>query len=123
MAWTQDHVHLRCENFDVAMRFFAENLDAKEEGRIMNGAQVRAATIRMGGTVYKVSPKLEGQTLPHGEIYHLGFETDDLVGELEKMKARGIKVTKGPELSPTQRLFAFVEGPEGITLELIQREK
>ena len=116
MAWTQDHVHLRCKDFDAVMQFFAKHLDAKEEGRIMNGDQVRAATIRMGGIEYKVSPKQEGQ-----ESFHMGFETDDLLGELEKMKASGIKITKGPELSPTQRLFAFVEGPEGIVLELIQR--
>ncbi|MCL2001155.1 MAG: VOC family protein [Planctomycetes bacterium] len=119
MAVTQDHVHLRCKDFEAVLRFFVENLDAKEEGRAASGT----VTLRIGGIVYKVSPKPAGPTLPHNEIYHLGFETDDLLGELEKMKACGAKVAQGPEFPPLQRPYAFVEGPDGIYIELIQRAK
>jgi catechol 2,3-dioxygenase-like lactoylglutathione lyase family enzyme len=122
MAWTQDHVHLRCSDYEAALRFFAENLDAKEEGRVVAGERI-TVTVRMGGTVYKVSPKKGGAQTPHHEIYHLGFETDDLLGEVEKMKARGVKVTQEPVHNPSQRLYAFVEGPDGISIELIQRGK
>jgi lactoylglutathione lyase len=119
MAWTQDHVHLRCTDYKAVLRFFEENLGAKEEGRVVNGERV-TVTIRMGGILYKVSPKREGQSLPHHEIYHLGFETDDLSGDLEKMKASGIKIIQGPVHNPPQRPYAFVEGPDGISIELIQ---
>jgi lactoylglutathione lyase len=122
MAWTQDHVHLRCSDYEAALRFFAENLDAREEGRVVAGERI-TVTIRMGGTVYKVSPRKGGAPTPHHEIYHPGFETDDLLGELEKMKARGVKVTQGPVQNPSQRAYAFVEGPDGIAIELIQRAK
>jgi catechol 2,3-dioxygenase-like lactoylglutathione lyase family enzyme len=122
MAWTQDHVHLRCNDYEAVLRFFEENLDAREESRVVNGERV-TVTIRMGGILYKISPKREGQSLPHHEIYHLGFETDDLPGAVEKLKARGIKITQEPVHNPPQRSYAFAEGPDGISLELIQRGK
>ncbi len=119
MVVAQDHVHLRCRDFEAALAFFKEHLDAKEEGRAPSGT----VTLRMGGIVYKVSPKPQGQTLPHNEIYHLGFVTKDLAGEVEKLKARGIRIAQGPEFPPSQAAYAFVEGPDGIYIELIQGEK
>lgn len=118
MAVIQDHVHLRCRDFEGALRFFAENLDAKETGRAASGT----VTLRIGGIEYKVSPKPEGENPPYNGFYHLGFTTDDLVGDVEKMKARGVKIAKGPEYPAGQRPYAFVEGPDGIYIELIQRE-
>ena len=124
MAWTQDHVHLRCSNFDAALQFFRENLDAKEEGRVVSGEWI-TVTLRIGGSVYKVSPKkvsgASGPLPPHHEVYHLGFETDNLLGELAKMKARGVKVTQEPVQTAPQRQYAFIEGPDGISIELLQR--
>ncbi len=126
MAWTQDHVHLRCSDFEAALRFFMENLDAKEEGRVVSGDRV-TVSLRIGGSLYKVSPNKAGRVLDsppsHHEVYHLGFETDDLLGELAKMKARGVKVTQEPVPNSSQRQFAFVEGPDGISIELLQRQK
>ena len=122
MAWTQDHVHLLCSDYEAAVRFFAENFDAREEGRAVGGGRIMV-TMRIGGTVYKISPKKGAAATPHHEIYHLGFETDDLLGELEKMKARGVKVTQEPVQAPSGRPYAFVEGPDGMAIELLQRGK
>jgi catechol 2,3-dioxygenase-like lactoylglutathione lyase family enzyme len=126
MTWTQDHVHLRCNNFEAALRFFKENLDAREEGRVVAGERI-TVTLRIGGSLYKVSPKktsgTSGPVIPHGEVYHLGFETDDLLGELAKMKARGVRVIQEPVQNTPQRQYAFVEGPDGISIELLQRAK
>jgi lactoylglutathione lyase len=126
MTWTQDHVHLRCSNYEAALRFFTENLDAKEEGRVVSGERI-TVTLRIGGSVYKVSPKktsgTSGPLTPHHEVYHLGFETDDLLGELAKMKARGVKVIQEPVQNTSQRQYAFVEGPDGISIELLQHAK
>ncbi len=124
MSWTQDHVHLRCSNYEAVLRFLMDNLDAREEGRVVSGDRI-TVTLRIGGCVYKVSPNkmsgAPGSRPPHHEVYHLGFETDDLLGELAKMKARGVKVTQEPVQDPSQRQYAFVEGPDGISIEILQR--
>ncbi len=126
MSWTQDHVHLRCSNYEAVLRFLMDNLDAREEGRVVSGERV-TVTLRIGGSVYKVSPNKAGggpgSLPPHHEVYHLGFETDDLLGELAKMKARGVKVTQEPVPNTSRRQFAFVEGPDGVSIELLQRQR
>lgn len=126
MTWTQDHVHLRCSNYEAVVRFFVDNLDAKEEGRVVSGERVTVA-LRIGGSLYKVSPKKPSETTdlptqpPHHQVYHLGFETGDLLGELAKMKARGVKVTQDLVRVNPQLQYAFIEGPDGISIELLQR--
>jgi catechol 2,3-dioxygenase-like lactoylglutathione lyase family enzyme len=126
MAWVQDHVHLRCSDYEAVLRFFAENLGAREEGRVVSGERV-TVTLRIGGSVYKVSPKIasgpSGSLPSHHEVYHLGFETDDLPGELAKMKARGVRVTQDCVQNTSGRQYAFVEGPDGISIELLQRQR
>jgi catechol 2,3-dioxygenase-like lactoylglutathione lyase family enzyme len=129
MSWIQDHVHLRCSNYEATVRFLVENLDAKEEGRVTNPGGSVTVTLRIAGSLYKVSPKKPGDTagphaeLPHHEVYHLGFETDDLSAELAKMKARCTKVTQDLVQVNPQLQYAFIEGPDGISIELLQKGK
>jgi predicted enzyme related to lactoylglutathione lyase len=52
----------------------------------------------------------------------VAFKTTDLEAEAAKMKARGVKFTQDVKpLNPTGK-FAFIEGPDGISIELLQRE-
>jgi len=126
MTWTQDHVHIKCSNYEATIRFFVENLDAKEEGRV-NSSGRRTVTLRIGDSLYKFSPKKPGEAVsssaepPHHEVYHLGFKTDDLSAELTKMKARGVKVTQDLVRVNPQLQYAFIEGPDGIAIELLQQ--
>jgi len=126
MTWTQDHVHIRCSNYEAAVRFFVENLDAKEEGRVNSGGRI-TITLRIGGSLYKFSPRKPSETMdsstepPHHDLYHLGFKTDDLLAKLAEMKARGVKVTQDlVQINPRLQV-AFIEGPDGISIELLQQ--
>ena len=123
MTWSQDHYHLRCRDYEGVIRFFVEHLEAKEEGRLASGT----VNLRIGGALYKVSPKKPADSsameIAHHEIYHLGFETDDLADAVAKMRARGVKVAQDQVHNTSQRPYAFVEGPEGIWIELLQRGK
>lgn len=129
MRWIQDHVHLRCSNYEATVRFLVENLDAKEEGRVSNPGGSVTVTLRIGGSLYKVSPKKPVEAAashaepPHHEVYHLGFETDDLAAQLAKMKARGVKVIQDLVHANPQLQYAFIEGPDGISIELLQKRK
>jgi lactoylglutathione lyase len=53
---------------------------------------------------------------------HLALEVDgDLPGLIEKLRAEGVKVVKGPKKSPSgTRWIAFVEDPNGIPVELLE---
>jgi catechol 2,3-dioxygenase-like lactoylglutathione lyase family enzyme len=124
MTWNQDHVHLRCSDYEATVRFFVEHLDAWEESRVRNPDGSVTVSLRIGGCAYKVSPtKANAPTgVAHYHLYHLGFETDDLPGQLAKMKARGVKVAQDL-MATAARPYAFVEGPDGIQIELLQKGK
>ncbi len=54
---------------------------------------------------------------------HLALELDgDFPAEIEKLRAAGVKVTSGPKKSPSGgRWLAFVEDPNGIPVELLEK--
>ncbi len=126
MTWTQDHVHIKCSDYEATVRFFVENLDAKEEDRVNTGGR-KTVTLRIGDSLYKFSPKRPGEAMsssaepPHNEVYHLGFKTNDLWAKLAKMKARGVKVTQDLARVNPQLQYAFIEGPDGSAIELLQQ--
>ena len=108
------------------MAFFKENFEAKEVVRFeVNGMPI--VTLDIGGLWYNFSPKRAGETLNEGPgvrygIYHMGLKTKNLDTEAAKMKARGVKFTQEVKpLNPTGK-FAFIEGPDGISIELLQRD-
>jgi catechol 2,3-dioxygenase-like lactoylglutathione lyase family enzyme len=55
-------------------------------------------------------------------IYHIGLKTKDLAAEAAKMKARGVKFTQEVGQSNPTTKMAFVEGPDGISIEILQRD-
>ena len=55
-------------------------------------------------------------------LEHLAFDVEgDLNAAIEKLRAGGVKVLKGPKQSPGgNRLIAFVEDPNGVPIELLE---
>ena len=126
MSWLYDHAHFKCSDYDKTVAFFKENFEAKEVARFeVNGMPI--VTLDIGGLWYNFSPKRVGETLNEGPgvrygIYHMGLKTKNLDAEAAKMKARGVKFTQDVKpLNPTGK-FAFIEGPDGISIELLQRD-
>lgn len=54
---------------------------------------------------------------------HLAIEIDgDMTAELERLRAHGVTVLRGPKTSPGgKRAIAFIEDPNGIPIELLER--
>jgi lactoylglutathione lyase len=44
------------------------------------------------------------------------------VAEAARLKARGVKFTRELDLSEPGTKFAFIEGPDGMSIELLQRD-
>ena len=127
MSWQYDHTHFKCSDFEKTAAFFKENFGAKEVSRFeVNGMQI--VTLEIGGLPYNFSPKRTTETVDppasgtvrYG-VYHIALKTTDLDAEAAKMKARGVKFTQDVKLLGATSKFAFVEGPDGISIELLQR--
>jgi catechol 2,3-dioxygenase-like lactoylglutathione lyase family enzyme len=127
MTWQYDHTHFKCADQAKTAAFFRENFDAKEVARTeVNGMPI--ITLDIGGCWYNFSPKRANETVDtstgtvrHG-VYHVAFKTKDLEVEAAKMKARGVKFTQDVKPLNPRGKFAFIEGPDGISIELLQRE-
>ncbi|HEX7550569.1 MAG TPA: VOC family protein [Candidatus Methylomirabilis sp.] len=127
MSWQYDHTHFKCGDHVKTAAFFQENFGAKEISRWeANGMPI--ISLEIGGCLYNFSPKRATETVDtstgtvrHG-VYHIALKAKDLEAEAVKMKARGVKFTQDvKQLNPTTK-FAFVEGPDGISVELLQRD-
>jgi len=127
MSWQFDHAHFKCSDPEKTVAFFKENFGAKEVARFdVTGMSI--VTLEIGGLWYNVSPKrasetVEAKTHPmrYG-VYHIGLKTRDLAAEVAKMKARGVKFTQEIGQSNPTTKTAFIEGPDSISIELLQRD-
>ena len=51
---------------------------------------------------------------------HIGFLVQDIESTLEEMKRKGVRISTELKVLPGRKV-AFVDGPEGIRIELIER--
>jgi len=127
MSWQFDHVHFKCSDPEKTVAFFKENFEAKEVNRFDSGG-MSIVTLDIGGLWYNFSPKRSGEDVdPRAQpvrygVYHIGLKTRDLLAEAAKMKARGVKFTMEVGQANPQTKYAFIEGPDGISIELLQRD-
>ena len=129
-AYKFDHVHMRCSDAEAMARFFETMFGAEVKrdvyppGTLYPG-QPRI-TMMCGGQRILTAPKHPGDPMtpapqfPYYGLEHIGFTVDDVDAACAELRAKGADIAVGPlTRSPGLRL-AFVRGPEGIMVELVQ---
>jgi catechol 2,3-dioxygenase-like lactoylglutathione lyase family enzyme len=126
-----DHVHLRSADPEAMARFFEDMFGAEvtrgvyPPGTLYPG-QLRVS-MRLGGQTVLVAPKHpheptgEAPQFPYYGIEHIGLTVDDVDAAVDELKAKGAEVPIGPLTRNPGLRLAFVRGPEGIMVELVQR--
>ena len=130
-TYRYDHVHLRSIDPDAMAGFFAR----------MFGAEVVRGTYA-AGTFYPGEPrvfvKLGGQTVliapPHHDeptapaprfpyygVEHIGLTVDDIEAAMADRRAKGAVFTVEPMDYSAGTRLAFIRGPEGVMVEIVQR--
>jgi catechol 2,3-dioxygenase-like lactoylglutathione lyase family enzyme len=107
-----DHVDLFVRDLPSAVRFFTDRL-----GLPIVGEGDDHAFLRLGDQVLGLR-RAEGAT-PATVPHHLALRVRDLDALVRAVAARGGSVTRSQE-RPTYRSI-YLEGPEGLTIELIDR--
>jgi catechol 2,3-dioxygenase-like lactoylglutathione lyase family enzyme len=54
-------------------------------------------------------------------LEHLGLTVDDVDAAVEEPRAKGAEISIGPVTRNPDLRLAFIRGPEGIMIELVQR--
>jgi lactoylglutathione lyase len=126
-----DHVHLRSSDSDATAAFFetmfgAEVMrDVYPPGTLYPG-QPRIR-MRVGGQSVLIAPAhphdptAPAPRFPYYGLEHIGLAVDNVDAAVDELRAKGADIAIGPlTRSPGLRL-AFIRGPDGIMVELVQR--
>ncbi|MCJ2123753.1 VOC family protein [Methylobacterium sp. J-077] len=124
MQYACDHVHLRSRDAVRAAAFYVETFGGTEVTRV--GADpVQRMVLDLGGlTVFieQAPPETAPATrTPCLGIEHIGLRVADIDAAMADLAARGVPVRTGiTERGPGLRI-AFVEGPDGALIEILER--
>lgn len=121
---TIDHLHLRSPDPRTAAQFYVDVFGARAAGEVMNGAALRMI-VELAGLKLFIE-EVPGDTPapptpPFVGYEHIGLTVTDIAAAMAEVKARGIPVVMDLKvLSPTLTI-AFIEGPDKVRIELLQR--
>lgn len=123
-----DHVHLISKDPHFTAAWYEEKLG----GKIIHRSEVRGApqiVIAFKGATIIVRGQREGEKIGQGAkpawgTDHFGFRVEgDLDGFCEKLRQNGVRFTLDPlDFTPSIRI-AFIEAPDGVSIELLQRRE
>ena len=129
MKFTYNHLHFRSEEPDAAAKFYCDNFGAviKSERPLSTTKSIQLEL--NGETLMTISGRAEGETPVPGSteprygLDHFGFEVDDMDAVVARMKANGIYFICEPWTMPSGSTVAFVEAPDHVSVEIIQRRE
>ena len=121
-----DHVHVICGQMEEAVQFFKTVFGGREisreevRGLPMVRMEVRGVPINLLGTEPGASQLIPGKG--SRGLDHFGFKVRDMEQTIADLKKKGVRITLGPSVTPAGIKYAFIEGPEGIRIELVERD-
>ena len=120
MAFKIGHLHIKTRDTQKTSQWFVDVLGAKVVRETPTAGGSTNFRLDLHGVPLNVSEFVDrwAYDQKYG-LEHIALETDDMTGLMERIKSSGAKVLQDGQ-SPDGRKVAFVEGPEGIYLELAE---
>jgi lactoylglutathione lyase len=126
VAHYYDHGHIKSRDPSKTAQWWADTFGAKLLPEFRSGATLFAPIEIDGVKINISSPSAaeagqmgEGDAAIHYGLEHIGLATDDLDADLARLREQGLEIFEVRD-TPTMRI-AFVETPESVRVELIQR--
>ena len=126
-----DHIHLRSSDPEATARFFETMFGAEATrgvyppGTLYPG-QARIM-LRVGGQKVLIAPThphdpmTPAPAFPYYGLEHFGFTVEDLDATVAELRSKGAEIAVGPVTRDAGVYLAFVRGPDGIMVELVQK--
>ena len=125
------HIGVAVDNLQTAIEFFQETFALSTSDQ-ENFGELLFSFIPMEGTNLELlqSTEADGQIAKfiqkRGQgIHHIAMEVDNIQGELDRLKAKGLKlINEEPYRNAHQELVAFIHPKStfGVLIELIQTD-
>jgi catechol 2,3-dioxygenase-like lactoylglutathione lyase family enzyme len=125
VEYTWDHVHLRSPNPEATAQWFERTLGA-EVIRTMQQGKPRI-DLKLGGANIFIAPVEAGDgvnpppTTPYQGLDHFGLTVRGIDTVAAELKAKGVEFTKEPTTVRPGVRVCFIRGPEGVSIELLDR--
>jgi len=124
-TYTWDHIHLRSPDPEATAQWFERVLGA-EIIRSMQQGQPRI-DLKLGGANIFIAPVEAGEgvnpapTTPYQGLDHFGLTVSGIDAVAAELKGKGVEFTKEPTTVRPGVRICFLRGPQGISIELLER--
>ena len=123
--FTYDHIHLRSPNPEATAQYYermfgAEVIRSTQEGKPRIDLKLGGANI----FILDVSgnPKAAaGPAHPHQGLDHFGLQVKNIDAVCAELKSKGAMFSREPVTIRPGTRIAFVTGPDGVSIELLER--
>jgi lactoylglutathione lyase len=118
-----DHVHLRSPDPEATAAWLQDVLG----GEIIRGPG--RIDVKLGGANVFIAPVAAGDGVnippvtPYQGLDHFGLTVKDIDAVAAEIKAKGVEFTKEPTTIRPGVRICFIRGPQGISIELLERDK
>lgn len=106
------------ENLEESAKFYTETLGMDEVRRFSPRPGLTIAFFRGEGDA--TIELIEGEETDKKGLFLVGMEVEDMDAEVADLKAKGVELTRGPFGAPGGPKIAFLDGPDGVEIELIE---
>jgi catechol 2,3-dioxygenase-like lactoylglutathione lyase family enzyme len=123
--FTWDHVHLRSPDPEATARWYEEMLGA-EVIRSTQQGQARI-DLNIGGAKVFMAPVKPGDgvnappTTPYQGLDHFGLSVTGIDAIAAGLKSKGVEFTREPTTVRPGTRVCFIRGPQGVSIELLER--
>jgi lactoylglutathione lyase len=120
---TWDHIHLRSPDPEATAAWLEDILG----GLIIRGPG--RIDVKLGGANVFIMPVTAGDGVhtppvtPYQGLDHFGLTVKDIDAVAAEIKAKGVEFTKEPTTIRPGVRICFIRGPQGISVELLERDK
>lgn len=124
--FTWDHIHLRSPNPEATAAFYERMFGAEVIRSIMSDGKPRIDLKIGGGDVFiaQVNPGdkiCAPPKTPYQGLDHFGLTVTGIDAVVADLKKKGAEFTMEPTTIRPGVRIAFLRGPEGVSIELLER--
>jgi lactoylglutathione lyase len=122
-----DHIHLRSPDPDATAAWFERILGAQVIRSTVEGKP--RIDLKLGGADVFIMPVAPGDKVnpppvtPYQGLDHFGLTVRGIDAVAAELKAKGVEFTMEPRTIRPGLRICFLRGPQGISIELLERDQ
>ena len=120
------HAMLRVSDMERTLAFYCGVLGMTVQ-RVRDNPQSGHRNVFVGYGPFESSMQIEFVSDGSGARYeagagfgHIAIEVADVQGFCEQLRARGVAIVREPKLLPSGTVIAFIQDPDGYSVELVR---